>query len=192
MSFKLVTLLAAATSALGLTITGPSPSLFWVQFTSNNITWNFANGDPSPVDIQVVNSNNTILNGPFAIARSVETNNGSFTVTNVTLVVATGYTVNFVNSTNPTQVFAQSQPFSVDAPGTPPATVSSSAPASTATSPSNSSSNGTTPGSSGNSTSPSGGKNATSSDAMSLFSNGLPVYFISTAGMVLAGAAAVF
>lgn len=190
MNFKLVTLLAAATSALGITITGPSPSLFWVQFTSNNITWQFSSGDPSPVDIFIVNSNNTALNGPFAIARGVETNNGSFTVTNVTLLVDGGYTVNFVSPSNSSQILASSQPFSVDAAGTPPATVSSSAPAATATSPSNSSSNGTTPGSSGNSTS--GGSNATSSDAMPLFSNGLPVYFISTASMILAGAAAVF
>ncbi len=43
--------------------------------------------------------------------------NGTFTVTNVTLVVASGYQVNFVNTSDPTDVFATSQAFNVEASG---------------------------------------------------------------------------
>lgn len=43
-----------------------------VQNTSNVITWTFTAGDPSPVDILVVNSDNTTLNGAFDIARFVD------------------------------------------------------------------------------------------------------------------------
>jgi hypothetical protein len=39
--------------------------------------------------------------------------NGTFTVTNVTLTTADGYTVHFVNQSNPEQVFASSGIFSV-------------------------------------------------------------------------------
>lgn len=42
-----------------------------VQNASNTITWQFSSGDPSPIDILVVNSNNATLNGAFSIARFV-------------------------------------------------------------------------------------------------------------------------
>lgn len=46
-------------------------SPFRVQNTSNRISWTYAAGDPSSVDIVVTNSNNQTLNGNFSIARSV-------------------------------------------------------------------------------------------------------------------------
>lgn len=44
-----------------------------VQNTSNTIHWSFNSGDPSPVDIIVVNGYNATLNGPFSIAQFVDT-----------------------------------------------------------------------------------------------------------------------
>ncbi|TDL27383.1 hypothetical protein BD410DRAFT_835663 [Rickenella mellea] len=132
-------LLTAASSALAtISIMGPSPSAYWVQNASNLITWSFSQGDPNPIDITVTNANSSFLNGAFSIARNVDLSNGTFTVTNVTLVVASGYVVNFVNGTNETQVYASSGQFDVKAPGTTP--VSQSIPAATPTSPSGNSS----------------------------------------------------
>jgi len=181
---KFVSVLAAASSALALSINSPSPSGFWVQFTSNVITWSFTSGDPQLVDIFVTNPNNTFLNGPFAIAQNVNVSNGTFTVTNVTLIQGSGFVVEFVNPNNNSQVFASSQSFNVDAPGTPPATVSTAAPSSTATSPANSTSATST------ATGAAGASNKTS-DATSLFANSpFPVYLLATSGMIFAGAAA--
>jgi len=113
-----LTLLTLAASSLAISISGPSASAFWVQFTSNTITWSFSSGDPNPVDITVTNSNDTFLNGAFSIARNLDVSNGSFTVTNVTLKQGTGYVVNFVSPTNQTQIFASSAAFDVKPPGT--------------------------------------------------------------------------
>ena len=42
-----------------------------VQNQTNVITWQFNQGDPSPININVVNSNNATLNGVFSIASFV-------------------------------------------------------------------------------------------------------------------------
>ncbi|KAL0946549.1 hypothetical protein HGRIS_012754 [Hohenbuehelia grisea] len=130
---SLVYLAAAASSALAITINAPSGQNYWVQNASNVISWTFDAGDPSPIDITITNPNSSFLNGNFSIARNVGLDNGSFTVTNVTLRVASGYVVNFVNS-NQTQVLATSQPFDVRRPGTTPVTVSLPSPSPTAAS----------------------------------------------------------
>ncbi|KAH9995218.1 hypothetical protein BJV77DRAFT_235898 [Russula vinacea] len=108
-----------------ITITGPSASSYWVQNTSNLISWTYGSGDPSSVDIIVNNSNNQTLNGNFSIARSVPVSQESFTVTDVTLRVGTGYRVLFVDPTTDTQLIAQSSDFEVKAPGTSPAPTAS-------------------------------------------------------------------
>ncbi|THH05451.1 hypothetical protein EW145_g4781 [Phellinidium pouzarii] len=183
---SVITLLAVASSALAITINQPSSSLFWVQNTSNTIAWTFSSTDPNPVDITVTNSNSSFLNGVFSIARNLDVSNGSFTVTNVTLVVASGYVVNFVNSTNQTQIFASSQPFSVMAAGTTPATTSTSAASSSATSPSGSAS-----GSSGSATGTSASAASSSSSAAIRASVGefpMLAVLISTASRVVASA----
>ena len=43
-----------------------------VQNTSNVITWTYTPGDPSPVDIVVINAENATLNGDFSIDRFVD------------------------------------------------------------------------------------------------------------------------
>ncbi|CAL1698423.1 unnamed protein product [Somion occarium] len=104
-----------------ISITGPSGSAY-----CNVINWTFEQGDPNPASIIVTNSNNTFLNGAFSIAEFLDLSNKTFTVTNVTLRVADGYTVSLVNPQNQSEVFASSSTFSVRAPGTPPAASSSS------------------------------------------------------------------
>ncbi|KZS86754.1 hypothetical protein SISNIDRAFT_420566, partial [Sistotremastrum niveocremeum HHB9708] len=88
-----------------------------VQNTSNPIQWSSQPGDPSPISIIVTNPDNSILNGPFSIHEFVNITDGSFTVTNVTLRVDKGFFVNFVNPSNASQIYAQSQPFEVKPPG---------------------------------------------------------------------------
>lgn len=44
--------------------------MYRVQNTSNTITWTFNQGDPNPINILVINSDNQTLNGPFAIVSS--------------------------------------------------------------------------------------------------------------------------
>ncbi|KAI0744506.1 hypothetical protein C8Q76DRAFT_2309 [Earliella scabrosa] len=120
-------------------IIGPNENAYWVQNATNTITWQFSEGDPSPISINIVNANNATLNGPFSIARFVNVSDQTFTVTNVTLRPGDGYQVQFVNNTNITQVFAESPTFTVMPPGTEPAptvSASSSAPSGSATSPS--------------------------------------------------------
>jgi len=146
-----LSLLPAALATI--TITGPTESSYWVQFTSNIISWTAAANDPNPVSIIVSNTNDSFLNGDFSIAQFVDINQKSFTVTNVTLRVDDGYTVTFVNPSNASQIYATGPTFSVKPAGTAPApnatassnstsTSSSSAPGSTGSSSSNSSSSG--------------------------------------------------
>jgi len=147
MLFKIVAALGFAASSLALSITSPGPNAFWVQGTSNVINWSFSSGDPNPVDITVTNSNSSFLNGAFSIARNLDASNGSFTVTNVTLRVDAGYVVNFVNTTNSSQIFTSSGEFDVKKAGTTPVnstgTASGSPPSATSSSGSSSSGSGT-------------------------------------------------
>ncbi|PIL25804.1 hypothetical protein GSI_11554 [Ganoderma sinense ZZ0214-1] len=150
-SFKLAALALPVAVANAITILGPSETNFWVQNQTNTITWQFNAGDPSPININVVNANNQTLNGAFAIASFVNVSVQTVTVTNVTLRPGDGYVVEFVNTTNPAQIFANSSTFTVKSPGSqaaPTATLSSSAASGSATSPSNSSASGSSSASS--------------------------------------------
>ncbi|KAI0791070.1 hypothetical protein C8Q75DRAFT_759187 [Abortiporus biennis] len=118
--------LAPLYAMAAITITGPSETSYWVQNISNVITWTFTQGDPNPISIVITNSNSSLLNGNFSIAEFVDVSTQSFTVTNVTLRVADGYTVNFVNSSNLSDVFATGPSFSVKAGGTPAAPLANS------------------------------------------------------------------
>jgi len=135
--------LAASSAANALTITSPSASSYWVQYATNTIAWGSASGDPTSVSIQIINPSNKGFNGPFAIAEYVKVSKLSFDVTNVQLVVADGYEVQFVDPANHTQVLATSAPFSVKVSGTPEAQVSYApgTPEAQSSSPSNSTSN---------------------------------------------------
>ncbi|EJF60202.1 hypothetical protein BD309DRAFT_1046369 [Dichomitus squalens] len=167
-SFKLVALALPIAVANAINILGPSETDFWVQNQTNVITWQFNQGDPSPIDIVVINSNNATLNGAFSIAQFVNISQQTVTVTNVTLRPGDGYLVQFVNTTNHTDVFANSSTFTVKPPGSQPgptAALSSSAASSSATSPSSASG-------SGSSSSSSSTQSAGSNGAVSLTSTG--------------------
>ncbi|KAH9825018.1 hypothetical protein DFH28DRAFT_878538 [Melampsora americana] len=112
-SVVLTGLLSLAASSLAFTVTGPSASSYWVQFSTNTISWSQGSGDPPVVSLQIVNPNRNLLNGVFSIAEYVKASLESYTVTNVTLLVGDGYQVQMVNSTNATQVYASSGTFSV-------------------------------------------------------------------------------
>lgn len=155
-----------------ITINGPSSSSYWVQNTSNLISWTYTQGAPATVDIVVINSNNQTLNGNFSIARSVPVSSESFTVTDVTLRVGTGYQVLFLDTTE-TQVLAQSSSFEVKAPGTSPAPTTSPSSTTPQGTGSGTSGNGTASGSAASSTSTSKKSNAAlglAFDARGLFS----------------------
>ncbi|KAI0696108.1 hypothetical protein BC835DRAFT_1272431 [Cytidiella melzeri] len=155
MRFALAILALLPSAVFGtLSITGPSSQAYWVQNTSNTISWQFTTGDPSPVDIVVTNADNTTLNGPFSIAQFVNTSAETITITNVTLKVGSGYEVQFVSPSNHSQIFATSPDFAVMTPGTAPANVSTSGNSSTSSlSASGSSTGAPSPTSSGNTTS---------------------------------------
>lgn len=115
---RCITLAGLVASASAFTINSPSASSYWVQFTSNSIAWTTGGNDPPTVTLQIVNSNASLLNGAFSIAEYVPASKQSYTVTNVTLVVADGYMVQMVNPANGTDVYAHSAPFSVKPNGT--------------------------------------------------------------------------
>jgi len=102
-------------------ITGPDASDYWVQNTSKTITWSYNKGDPSPISIVILNDDANVLNGGFSISEYVDVSLESFTITNVTLKTGTGYSVEFVNPSNHSDVYATGPKFEVKAAGTPPA-----------------------------------------------------------------------
>ncbi|KAJ4475026.1 mitochondrial developmentally regulated MAPK-interacting protein [Lentinula aciculospora] len=127
-------------------ISSPSSSEFWVFNSSNSINWTSTEGDPTSFNIDIINLENTTLNGAFSIASGVA-NNLSFEVTDVTLVPGDNYICQFVNSSNITQIFANSSTFSVKPAGTTPAS-----PVSASSAASSGSSGSATSGTSGSST----------------------------------------
>lgn len=125
-STLIAALASLAASTLAFTVTSPSTSSYWVQFSTNTVSWSTSSGDPTSVSLQIINANRTILNGVFSIAEYVKASLESFTITNVTLVVGDGYIVQMVNPLNNTDVYASSGAFSVKSSGTPAAPTTSS------------------------------------------------------------------
>ncbi|KAF5379327.1 hypothetical protein D9757_007634 [Collybiopsis confluens] len=120
-SLAAVALLPACAFAT-FSIQSPSSSEYWVFNTSNAINWTSTSGDPESFNIAIINANNATLNGAFSIASGVA-NNLSFEVTNVTLNPGDNYFVQFVNSSNITQVFVNSSSFTVKPNGSTPAPI---------------------------------------------------------------------
>ncbi|KAF9815636.1 hypothetical protein IEO21_04426 [Rhodonia placenta] len=166
MRFSLAALaLALLPAALAdITITGPSTSEYWVQDTTNNITWTYTAGSPNPINIIVFNQNNATLNGNFSIASYVNVSQEASCRTNVTLVVGDSYGVRFTSPTNISDIYATSGLFSVRAAGTAPAPTSASSSAASASA----SASGSASGSAASGTSPStSGSASTKSSAAS-------------------------
>lgn len=116
-------MVALSSRVTALSITSPSGSSYWVQFSTNTIAWSLSSGDPTSVSIQIINPTSKQFNGPFSIAEYVPAAKKSYDVTNVQLIIADGYEVQFVNPLNNTEVYATSAPFSVKPSGTAPAQV---------------------------------------------------------------------
>jgi len=106
-----------------ITIIGPDPNHWWVQNTSNTIFWVYETGAPDSVSIVIRNANDDSLNGQFSIVENVPTASESYEVTYVTLKVATGYYVEFVNPQNESQPYDLGPEFEVKAPGSPSANI---------------------------------------------------------------------
>jgi len=107
-----------------ITIIGPAdPQYYWVQFEPNYIFWTYVTGASDTVSIVIRNVNDDSLNGQFSIIENVQTALESFEVTNVTLKVASGYVVEFVNPQNESIPLDLGQSFSVMPFGTPPANI---------------------------------------------------------------------
>ncbi|EGG11836.1 uncharacterized protein MELLADRAFT_70587 [Melampsora larici-populina 98AG31] len=156
-------LVSLAASSLAFTVNGPSAASYWVQFSTNTISWSQGSGDPPVVSLQIVNPNHNLLNGAFSIAEYVKASLESYTVTNVTLLVGDGYQVQMVNSTNATQVYASSGTFSVKDANTTAAPVASTSGSGSANGSGNGS--GSTTGTNGNSGSTTSNTTSTSSGA---------------------------
>ncbi|KAJ4473423.1 mitochondrial developmentally regulated MAPK-interacting protein, partial [Lentinula edodes] len=158
-----------------ISITAPSSSEFWYVDLSMATS---TGGDPTSFNIDIINLDNTTLNGAFSIASGVA-NNLSFEVTNVTLVPGDNYICQFVNSSNITQVFVNSSTFSVKPAGTTPAPPVSSSAASSS-------------GSSGSASSGASGSSTASGSATSASStsNGASSLFTTKSAVVAAGAMA--
>ncbi|POV97623.1 hypothetical protein PSHT_09758 [Puccinia striiformis] len=135
----MISLAGLATSAAAFTINVPSTANYWVQFATNSIAWTNGPNDSPAVTLQIINANQTLLNGIFSITEYVPAALEQYTVTNVTLVVADGWVsltsspdhfiptnltrqqVQMVNPANSSQVYASSSPFSVKPSDTTPA-----------------------------------------------------------------------
>ncbi|KAL7414528.1 hypothetical protein BDY24DRAFT_385514 [Mrakia frigida] len=135
LSSFLLPLLALAGSALAeLQIVRPGTASWWVANSQNTVQW--VGLDPAIFAISVFNSNITLLSSGSAV---IQTQNNaydlSFTLTPF-LNVGTGYTIKLHNTTDPTDVFATSEPFEVRPQGTAYPPVISTLPSTSSASPS--------------------------------------------------------
>ncbi|KAI0067530.1 hypothetical protein BV25DRAFT_1819860 [Artomyces pyxidatus] len=176
--------LIPALACAAISITGPSPSAYWVQNTSNTIDWSFSAGDPNPVTVIVTNAENATLNGDFFIAQFVNVSQQSFTVTNVTLRPGSDYQVVFVNPANESQVYANSSNFDVKPPGTALAPSSNSSGTSSSSSSPTSTSNISNP----SSTAPSSSQSAHSGSIRTVADMTGTLYAIGACGLASLGA----
>jgi len=160
-------------------ITGPDASDYWVQNTSKTITWTYTKGDPTPISILVVNDDVTVLNGAFSIQEYLDVALESFTVTNITLKSGSGYSVEFVDPANHTDVYAIGPKFEVKPAGTPPATSSNSG-----NSGGSSSSGSGSPSSTSSSTKPSGTTSGNSNNNGALPASSNVLFSLATCGFV--------
>ncbi|KAL4068463.1 hypothetical protein V8B97DRAFT_1918584 [Scleroderma yunnanense] len=112
-----------------LTITNPSSDSWWVAQSSNTLAWTCDTSPYTNFTILLANSNPSVLVQPIAIIAVQENYDCSKTITQQQSAqpASTGYTVQFANTLNSSDVYATSQPFEIKALGSSyPATTSSS------------------------------------------------------------------
>jgi len=109
---------AAATAQLSIVVPG-GPNLWWVASAENNIVWTCQTSPYQNFTILVANQNTQILSAPIAIV-AIENNydcSKIITPLQANQPVGTGYMVQFANTLNQSDIYAQSQPFEIKAAG---------------------------------------------------------------------------
>ncbi|KAF9220811.1 hypothetical protein BS17DRAFT_636556, partial [Gyrodon lividus] len=127
--------LAGAASAQ-LNITNPNPNSWWVAGSANTLAWTCNTSPYTTFTVLLTNSNPSILNAPLAIIAIQQNYDCSETITQQqsSQPAATGYTVQFANPLNNTEVYAETEPFEIKALGSAYPATSSPAAAASATS----------------------------------------------------------
>jgi hypothetical protein len=169
-----VTVSADGTGNLSIISPGGS-GLWWVAQSQNNIVWTCQTSPYDNFTVLVANSDPKVLSAPIAII-AIENNydcSKEITQDQSNQPVGTGYTIQFANPLNNTDVYAESQPFEIKALG-------STYPASSAT-----------PSVSGTQTGSASGASASSTTTSSSSKSGAMSTKISAAGLGLGVVAAV-
>ena len=122
---------AALASLVGLSqafeITFPNDNGgYWVTNYTNTLNWKANSTDPTYFSVQLLNSNNSQLNGNFQIGNALLTENGTAQIF-IDRIPSGTYSLLFVNSSNyqldKPQVYATSNSFEIKPNGTQPAQV---------------------------------------------------------------------
>jgi len=104
----------------GLTIVSPGgPNLWWVAQSENNIVWTCQTSPVLNFTIFIANPNPSILVSPMAIV-AIEPNadcSKSITQDQSNQAAGTGYTIQFTDILNSSNIYAQSEPFEIKALG---------------------------------------------------------------------------
>jgi len=111
---------AVTADSSGLSIIVPGgPELWWVGDAENNIVWTCQTSPFMNFTVLVANQNPKILAAAIAVIAIENNYDCSKTIIpdQSNLTAATGYIVQFANTLNETDVYAQSQPFEIKAPG---------------------------------------------------------------------------
>ncbi|KAH9939863.1 hypothetical protein B0H21DRAFT_780500 [Amylocystis lapponica] len=110
----------AAQSTPGLTILSPGgPNLWWVAQSDNTLVWTCSTSPYTNFTILIANSNPSVLSAPFAFISQQPNYDCSETIakTQINMPVGDGYTIQLANPFNETDVYAVSQPFSIQSLG---------------------------------------------------------------------------
>ncbi|KAN0063412.1 hypothetical protein ACQY0O_004578 [Thecaphora frezii] len=127
-TIAVATALASALAAVkGFEVSFPnSNGGYWVTNYTNTLNWKANSSDPTYFSVQLLNSNNSQLNGNFQIGNALNTVNGSAQIF-IDRIPSGSYTLLFVNSSNyeldHPQVYYASSTFEIKPNGTTPAEV---------------------------------------------------------------------
>lgn len=100
MSFSLCVILTTFFSALvanAFTVSSPSSDSFWVSNHTNVLNWKANSTDADHFSVQLLNANQSSLNGNFQIANALNTVNGT-AVIQLDAIPEGQYTLLLVNS----------------------------------------------------------------------------------------------
>jgi hypothetical protein len=101
-----------------LTITEPSSARWWVAQSQNTLRWTCNTSPYTNWTVLITNTDVTILSGPLAlIAIQYNYDCSKTIIPGEQLKAGTGYSMQFANPFNSTDVFATSEPFEVKALG---------------------------------------------------------------------------